>query len=42
MLEQERGVTLGRIRDFLASRPKTADGEFTPPKLTWVLRVRRL
>jgi SAM-dependent methyltransferase len=42
MPEQERAATLGRIRDFLASRPETADGEFTLPMLTGVLRVRRL
>ncbi|MGW0957643.1 hypothetical protein ACWD4K_01005 [Streptomyces gelaticus] len=40
--EQERQVTLGRIRAFLAGRPETADGEFTLPMLTGVLRVRRL
>jgi hypothetical protein len=33
---------LVRIRAFLASRPETADGEFTLPMLTGVLRVRRL
>ncbi|WBB76537.1 class I SAM-dependent methyltransferase [Micromonospora sp. WMMD1128] len=37
----ERQRTLGRIRAFLASRPETADGEFTLPMLTCVLRVRR-
>ncbi|TGB14639.1 class I SAM-dependent methyltransferase [Streptomyces sp. MZ04] len=42
MPEQERAATLGRIRAFLASRPETADGEFTLPMLTAVLRVRRL
>ncbi|PGH51499.1 class I SAM-dependent methyltransferase [Streptomyces sp. Ru87] len=42
MPEQERQHTLGRIRAFLASRPETADGEFTLPMLTAVLRVRRL
>lgn len=41
MPEQEQEVTLGRIRDFLASRPETAHGEFTLPMLTGVLRVRR-
>ncbi|MGW2419384.1 class I SAM-dependent methyltransferase [Streptomyces sp. NPDC001709] len=42
MSEQEREVTLGRIRAFLAGRPETARGEFTLPMLTGVLRVRRL
>jgi SAM-dependent methyltransferase len=42
MPEQEREDTLGRIRAFLASRPETAQGEFTLPMLTGVLRVRRL
>ncbi|WP_151477869.1 class I SAM-dependent methyltransferase [Streptomyces albicerus] len=42
MPEQERETTLGRIRAFLAGRPETADGEFTLPLLTAVLRVRRL
>jgi SAM-dependent methyltransferase len=42
MGEQEREATFGRIREFLASRPETAGGEFTLPMLTGVLRVRRL
>jgi SAM-dependent methyltransferase len=42
MPEPERGATLSQIRDFLASRPETASGEFTLPMLTGVLRVRRL
>jgi len=42
MPERERAATLGRIRAYLASRPETADGEFTLPMLTCVLRVRRL
>ena len=42
MPEQDRQAALGRIRAFLASRPETADGEFTLPMLTGVLRVRRL
>jgi SAM-dependent methyltransferase len=42
MPERERGAMLGRIRAFLASRPETADGEFTLPMLTGVLRVRQL
>jgi SAM-dependent methyltransferase len=41
MPEPEREVALGRIRGFLARRPETADGEFTLPMLTGVLRVRR-
>ncbi|MEU7175900.1 class I SAM-dependent methyltransferase [Micromonospora tulbaghiae] len=42
MPEQELTETLDRIRAYLASRPETADGEFTLPMLTCVLRVRRL
>ncbi|WP_371673835.1 class I SAM-dependent methyltransferase [Streptomyces sp. NBC_00289] len=42
MPEQEREATLDRIRAFLASRTETADGEFTLPMLTAVLRVRPL
>ena len=42
MPEQERTETLDRIRAYLASRPETADGEFTLPMLTCVLRLRRL
>ena len=42
MPEQERAATLGRIRDYLASRSETADREFTLPMQTCVLRVRRL
>ncbi|MEU9112773.1 class I SAM-dependent methyltransferase [Streptomyces sp. NPDC048483] len=42
MPEQERQATLGRIRAYLASRPETAEGEFTLPMLTCALRVRRL
>ncbi|MBO1418783.1 class I SAM-dependent methyltransferase [Streptomyces sp. FH025] len=42
MPEAEREATLGRIRGFLAGRPETADGEFTLPLLTGVLRTRRL
>lgn len=41
MPDREREATLGRIRAFLASRPETADGEFTVPMLTCVLRLRR-
>ncbi|MEU8634955.1 class I SAM-dependent methyltransferase [Amycolatopsis sp. NPDC048633] len=39
MPEQERTVTLERIRAYLARTPETADGEFTLPMLTRVLRV---
>jgi SAM-dependent methyltransferase len=42
MPEQEREVTLERIRSFLASRSETAVGEFTLPMMTGVLRVQRL
>ncbi|MEU5868882.1 MULTISPECIES: class I SAM-dependent methyltransferase [unclassified Nonomuraea] len=42
MPEQERTARLARIRAYLASRPETAEGEFTLPMLTAVLRVRRL
>ena len=41
MPEHERGATLGRIHEFLTSRPETARGDFTLPMLTGVLRVRR-
>jgi hypothetical protein len=40
MPEPEREAALERIRDYLASRPETAQGEFTLPMLTCVLRVR--
>ncbi len=42
MPEQEREGTLDQIRNFLASRPETARGDFTLPMLTGALRVRRL
>jgi SAM-dependent methyltransferase len=42
MPDRDRAELLGRIRGFLAGRPETADGEFTLPMLTCVLRVRRL
>lgn len=42
MAEEERVNTLGRIGAFLRSSPETANGEFTLPMLTGVLRVRRL
>ncbi|MEV7614182.1 class I SAM-dependent methyltransferase [Streptomyces sp. NPDC089799] len=38
----EREARLGEIRAFLGSRPETADGEFSLPMQTGVLRVRRL
>jgi hypothetical protein len=41
MPEPERRATLDRIRSYLAGRPETAEGEFTLPMLTGVLRVRR-
>ena len=41
MPQQARDRALGRIRDFLASRPETGDGEFVLPMLTGVLRTRR-
>lgn len=37
----EREALLGRIRAYLASRPETAEGEFTFPMLTCVLTSRR-
>lgn len=42
MPERERAARLRRIRDYLASRVETADGEFTLPMQTCVLRVRRI
>ncbi len=42
MPKPEKEATLARIHAFLASRPETADGEFTLPMFTCVLRVRRL
>jgi len=42
MPEDERAAALARIRAYLASRTETAEGEFTLPMLTCVLRVRRL
>ncbi|MEU4334433.1 class I SAM-dependent methyltransferase [Micromonospora lupini] len=41
MPEPDREATLARIRDFLGSRPETAEGEFNLPMLTGVLRARR-
>ena len=42
MPEEEREARLAQIRAFLASRPETAEGEFSLPMLTCVLRTRRL
>ncbi|MCC3763487.1 class I SAM-dependent methyltransferase [Glycomyces sp. TRM65418] len=42
MPDPEREAALGRIRAYLATRPETADGEFTLPMQTAVLRVQRL
>ena len=42
MAEEERTAVLGRIRAYLAGRPETAEGGFTLPMLTAVLRTRRL
>ena len=42
MPDVDRAVVLERIRAYLASRPETADGDFTLPMLTGVLRVGRL
>src|SRR5262249_9165933 len=41
MPDEEREAALGRIPAYLASRPETADGAFTLPMLTCVLRVGR-
>lgn len=41
MPEQERQLTLDRVRVFLASNPGTADGDFDVPMYTGVLRARR-
>jgi SAM-dependent methyltransferase len=41
MGETERSALLSRIRDYLGERPETADGEFTLPMVTAVLRARR-
>jgi SAM-dependent methyltransferase len=39
--EAERAATLGRLRDYLASRPETSSGEFELPLVTDVIRVLR-
>ncbi|MCP2321541.1 SAM-dependent methyltransferase [Hamadaea flava] len=41
MPETDRAARLSEIRAYLAGRPETADGDFTLPMLTGVLRVRR-
>ena len=40
MPQLQREAALGRIRDHLAGVPEIADGEFTLPMLTGVLRLR--
>ncbi|GIF42517.1 class I SAM-dependent methyltransferase [Actinoplanes xinjiangensis] len=40
MAGPQREATLRRIREFLAGRPETADGEFVLPMLTCGLRAR--
>jgi SAM-dependent methyltransferase len=42
MSEDERDVTLDRIRAYLAGRSETADGDFLLPMMTGVLRTQRL
>jgi SAM-dependent methyltransferase len=42
MPDPYRRALLARIRAYLATRPETAEGEFTLPMLTCVLRVRRI
>ena len=37
----ERERVLGKVRDYLASRPETSDGEFTLPIVTSVIRAVR-
>jgi SAM-dependent methyltransferase len=41
MDEAERSALLARIRDFLATRPETSQGEFTLPLVTMALRMVR-
>ncbi|MGH3759759.1 class I SAM-dependent methyltransferase [Actinophytocola sp.] len=40
--DEERAAVLGRIRDYLRSRPETASGEFDLPLVTSVVRARRM
>jgi SAM-dependent methyltransferase len=42
MPADERAARLAKMRDYLASRPETADGEFTLPMVTGVLRRQRI
>ncbi|WP_031079247.1 class I SAM-dependent methyltransferase [Streptomyces sp. NRRL WC-3742] len=42
MPDQERYAAQDRIRAFLVAQPETAEGEFTLPMATGVLRTRRL
>jgi SAM-dependent methyltransferase len=39
--DEERAAVLGRIRDYLGSRPETSTGEFDLPLVTTVVRSRR-
>jgi SAM-dependent methyltransferase len=39
--DEERAALLGRIRDYLRSRPETSAGEFDAPLVTTVVRGRR-
>jgi SAM-dependent methyltransferase len=41
MDDEARASLLARVRDYLASRPETASGEFTLPMVTGVLRAIR-
>ena len=42
MPEHEQAAALDRIQAYLASRPETADREFTLPMRTGVLRIQKL
>ena len=42
MPTDERASRLAKMHDYLASRPETADGEFTLPMVTGVLRRQRV
>lgn len=42
MNEAARADVLGRVGDFLQTCPETANGEFTLPLVTVVMRIRRL
>ncbi|MFC4854409.1 class I SAM-dependent methyltransferase [Actinophytocola glycyrrhizae] len=39
--ERERELVLGRIREYLSTRPETAHGEFDAPLVTKVVRAKR-